>query len=547
MKKKRAGMTEREKLERKDYIARRFAEGSSSVVISDECREKWGFRISPEEVVNQAEEVAHGELSRPAMLALTAKYLRDDLAAAAAEKGSVSAAVTALTRATALEREARESMSSEMGGGSELGLTPMMDGKRFSFYREQHDFVYSERKHKIAICGRQTGKTLMCARAAAEYMMDGKRVVYAAPIDAQLEEFWGFLRRFAPWAQFQSRPRIARNPFEVKRFDGKDSHGEVKARSMWNQDGLRGQNADLVIVDEAAFGNEYTVESVLKPLLATTNGSMWLMTTPPSLDSLKKFGNDRSVDPDWIRRFWDEKTGGVDKDGNPLWYKAQIPSIASPYVTEDWVEEQREAMDAHTFAIEIEGQMLATNPGALWEPSMITRGDASGVDMETIYVGVDPSGDGPDETGIVVCGRDYDGNGWVLADYSVKTTFAREWAAEIARAYREWNADLVVAEKNNGSTLVTEAIQAAGDDLEVYGMHHSKGKYIRAEPVSLLYSRGMVFHNGEFKRLERQMCYWLPTQRTSPDRLDAMVFAMAELFGLTDKAAPGKFGYVEEL
>ena len=104
------------------------------------------------------------------------------------------------------------------------------------------------------------------------------------------------------------------------------------------------------------------------------------------------------------------------------------------------------------------------------------------------------------------------------------------WAAEVVELYRELDADLVAGEVNNGGDLIESLLRQLADDLNFRAVHATRGKILRAEPVAALYSRGKVRHAGEFPDLEDEMLGYSPLVSTkSPDRLDALVWAVSEL------------------
>ncbi len=193
---------------------------------------------------------------------------------------------------------------------------------------------------------------------------------------------------------------------------------------------------------------------------------------------------------------------------------------------------------------ELNGEILDDIPGALWTRESIDnhrcRKDDM-PDMERILVAVDPaasSNEGSDENGIVGVGlsRDKDGyaRGYVLADRSLRGT-PEEWARAAVRLYRELGADRIVAEKNNGGEMVASVIRSVDRSVPVTLVHASRGKHIRAEPISALYEQGRVHHVGRFDQLEDQMCMFsLDNIRDgnmgSPDRVDALVGGLNEIF-----------------
>lgn len=182
---------------------------------------------------------------------------------------------------------------------------------------------------------------------------------------------------------------------------------------------------------------------------------------------------------------------------------------------------------------ELNGEILDDNPGALWSRNVI---EALRVrehpPLLRIVVGVDPavtSDPKSDETGIVVAGVDAAGHYYVLADASLQGT-PLTWATAVKRVYDQYRADRVVAEKNNGGELVEANLRTVDRTLSYRGVWASRGKQTRAEPISSLYEQGKVHHVGTFPLLEDQMCDWAPDSGDpSPDRMDALVWAMTEL------------------
>lgn len=182
---------------------------------------------------------------------------------------------------------------------------------------------------------------------------------------------------------------------------------------------------------------------------------------------------------------------------------------------------------------ELNGEVLDDNPGALWKRSDI---DASRVtdtpELTRIVVGVDPavtSNASSAETGIVVVGLGRDGHGYVLSDYSLSDT-PEKWARAVVTAYRFHRANLVVGEVNNGGDLVEANIRTVDRSMPFRPVRASRGKATRAEPISALYEQGRVHHVGVLAELEDQLTDWDPSGGApSPDRLDALVWALTEL------------------
>jgi phage terminase large subunit-like protein len=193
---------------------------------------------------------------------------------------------------------------------------------------------------------------------------------------------------------------------------------------------------------------------------------------------------------------------------------------------------------------ELDAEILDDTPGALWTRSGIEATRIHPRDLPAlirIVVGVDVSVGGEDgETGIIGCGRDVGNHGYVLADYTSSGDPA-EWAPEVIRAYIELRADKIVAEKNQGGTMIEHVIRQTsveiggvtirGANLPIELVWASRGKHTRAEPISILWApkeqRGHFV--GALPELEDQCCTWVPGE-DSPDRMDAKVWAMTDLF-----------------
>ncbi len=191
---------------------------------------------------------------------------------------------------------------------------------------------------------------------------------------------------------------------------------------------------------------------------------------------------------------------------------------------------------------ELGGELIDEVQGALWSRDLIERSRASAEpagdverDYARVVIGVDPpASSGGDACGIVAVGLGHDGVGYVIGDHSVAGVSPEGWASRVAAAAEAHRADLVVAEKNMGGDMVEAVLRSADIALPVRGAHAGKGKCARAEPVSLLFERGKARLAGCFPELEDEMAGMVmggPYQGPgrSPDRADAMVWAMSEV------------------
>lgn len=184
---------------------------------------------------------------------------------------------------------------------------------------------------------------------------------------------------------------------------------------------------------------------------------------------------------------------------------------------------------------ELNAEVLDDVPGALWTREIMERNRVRERPdrFSRIVVAIDPAvshGEDAADTGIIVAGKDYQDHGYVLSDVSVNAT-PEKWARLAVDAYHLWRADLIVAEVNQGGEMVTHTIHTIDHGVPVRVVHASRGKRVRAEPVSSLYEQGRVHHVGAFPMLEDQLCTWVPDDDDDmlKDRLDACVWAFTDL------------------
>ena len=193
---------------------------------------------------------------------------------------------------------------------------------------------------------------------------------------------------------------------------------------------------------------------------------------------------------------------------------------------------------------ELEGEIVDQLEGGLWRREWLAQHRITAPpDLTRIVVAVDPpvtSNANSDACGIVVAGLGADGRGYVLADRTIRGREPIVWARAAVAAYRDYAADRIVAETNQGGDLVAGVIRQVDENVPIRSVKATRGKWIRAEPVSTLYAEGRVLHVGEFVELESEMCSFAAdglAQGKSPDRLDALVWAITELM-LTRQTAP---------
>ena len=179
--------------------------------------------------------------------------------------------------------------------------------------------------------------------------------------------------------------------------------------------------------------------------------------------------------------------------------------------------------------------------GSLWKRNWIKYNkDTDQIIFKRIAVGVDPTGTKTgDEAGIIVAGVASNGEYYILDDYSLHGT-PKEWAEEVSTAYHTWKADIVVAEKNFGGDMVEYTLKNVDKSMNVKLVTATRGKIIRAEPISALYEKGQVYHRKEFPELEDEYCMYDESVTVSPNRLDASVWALTELSDIRKEAFFGR-------
>jgi len=210
---------------------------------------------------------------------------------------------------------------------------------------------------------------------------------------------------------------------------------------------------------------------------------------------------------------------------------------------------------------ELRAELLEDVPGSLWTRGRIEAlrvRPAQVPQLTRVVVAIDPaasSGEDADETGIIAAGLGADRHAYVLEDgsgqYPPSSSDATRpgWANQAIAIFKARRADRIVAEVNNGGEMVEATLRVVDPNIAYRAVHASRGKVIRAEPASALYEKGIVHHVGMFAVLEDQMCAFTSdfdpkTAGYSPDRMDALVWALTEL--LIDSTAEGWIDYYRD-
>lgn len=185
---------------------------------------------------------------------------------------------------------------------------------------------------------------------------------------------------------------------------------------------------------------------------------------------------------------------------------------------------------------EINAEILEDVDGALWKRALIDKNRTSAnpktirETLKRVVVAIDPAvtnEEGSAETGIMVGGVDQNDHGFLLEDLSGQYS-PDGWASAAVNAYRDWKADRIIGEANNGGDLIEHTLRTVDKTIPYRKVHASRGKLTRAEPIAALDEQGKISHVGAFPYLEDQMCTWISGEK-SPDRMDARVWLFTEL------------------
>lgn len=383
---------------------------------------------------------------------------------------------------------------------------------------KQREFIDSNAKRKVIRAGRRGGKTGGIAIHAVEQFLAGHRVLYAAPTQDQVATFW-----------FEVREAL-RDPIDAGIYTKNETERtiefphtkqRIRAKTAWNADTLRGDYADKLILDEFQLMCEDTWDVVGAPMLMDNDGDATFIYTPPSLRSA---GVSKARDPRHAAKMFRK----AQEDDTGRWAVFHFTSHDNPYISQTALEEIRADMTATAYRQEIMAEDVDEAPCALWRRSNI---DAHRVtkapEFDRVVVGVDPSATSTgDECGVIVAGKAGD-KFYVIGDYSMQGA-PIVWAKSAVDAFRLHEANHIVYETNHGGEMVAQTLRIHGD-VPMRGVHASRGKAVRAEPISVLSEQGKVWFVGDFSKLEDELCMWEPGSGNSPNRLDAFVWAITEL------------------
>ncbi len=388
-------------------------------------------------------------------------------------------------------------------------------------HHRQQEFLRSPAKRKVICAGRRSGKTAGAAILGVERFLGGGRVLYAAPTAEQCDKFWSEVKRAL-------MPLIDTGIFyksEAERFiELKGTDQRIRVKTAWNADTLRGDYADLLILDEFQLMDESAWEDVGVPMLLDKDGDAVFIYTPPSRHSRSAT---KARDPRHASKLFAKAR----LDTTRRWAVFHFSSFDNPHISSEALADIRADMTMLSFRQEIMAEDIEEVPGALWKRETIERHRVLQMpELVRIVVAIDPSTTSKqtsDEAGIVLVGLGTDDHAYVLGDYSLRAT-PDGWARVAVSLYQTWRADCILAETNQGGDMVELVLRTIDKTVSYKSITASRGKLTRAEPIAALYEQGKVHHVGEFPQLEDELCSSL-LGAPSPNRLDAAVYALTEL------------------
>lgn len=230
----------------------------------------------------------------------------------------------------------------------------------------------------------------------------------------------------------------------------------------------------------------------------------------------------------WIFKKW------IEKDRDDTYYIHTTYVQNKKNLSQSFIDEAERVKNENLLRYQhlFLGKWLDDAEGLLWNRAILAKAYLDKCpQLNRIVVAIDPAitaNSESDETGIIVCGKDSEGKGYILEDLSGKYS-PNEWALISVKAFDKWGADCIVAEKNQGGDMVESVLRSQGAKNRVKLVTATKGKYVRAEPVYSLYEQSKVFHIGRFPILESQMVTFEPDKGKSPDRVDALVWGLTDL------------------
>jgi len=369
-------------------------------------------------------------------------------------------------------------------------------------------------KYQVITKGRRFGATRGAAHAFIEWALEGKHLLWGDTIHSNIDRY--FDRYFLPALkstnitfnyQRQSKQLIIEN-------------GYIDFRSADRPENWEGFGYDVIFLNEAGIilKNKYLYTNAVLPMLMDSAKSLLIAAGVP------KGKWDKNNDEHPFYSIFKSAKNKV-----PGYNLQEYSSYDNPLLPPEEIKELEAEigrMSPGMVEQEIYGHFVDGISGVMWTPELIHHSDIP--DLKRIVIGVDPSGskDG-DEVGIIGAGIAENGNIYILNDRTGGYT-PLQWGTIVCNEYESLKANTVVVERNFGGDMVKSNILNINRGIRIKEVTASRSKEVRAEPVVALYEQGKVFHARGLHRLENEMLSWVPGLGKSPNRVDALVWAVTD-------------------
>lgn len=364
--------------------------------------------------------------------------------------------------------------------------------------------------------GRRFGATKGACNYLIEMLIKGKKILWGDTIHGNIDRY--FERYILPELK---KNNITYN-YEKQKKQLNIADGYCDFRSADNPENWEGFGYDIIILNEAGIilKNKYLYTNAVLPMLMDNPGSLLIAMGAPKGKTLK----DGTEHPFY--------TLAKAAENKQLGYKyLKFSSYDNPFLAHEDIkalEAEIGRMNPAMVQQEIYGEFVDGANVTLWTPEMIHYVENLPY-LRRVTVGVDPSGSvAGDEIGIVTAGIDANGCIFVLSDSSLHGT-PNTWGTVVVNEYKGQKADRVAAETNFGGDMVVSTIHNVDKAVRVRKVTATRGKVIRAEPIVALYEQGRVKHVNGLHALENEMLTWVPGEGKSPNRVDALVWAITDL------------------
>ncbi len=371
----------------------------------------------------------------------------------------------------------------------------------------------------LVLAGRGWGKTRTGAESIITYAIKNPNTICGviAPTSGDLRRVCfegpsGLLKNLPRECYLDSESKsYNRSAMEIKLWNG----SVIQGYAAIEPDRLRGPQFHRIWADElAAWRYPEAYDQMMFGLRLGTNPKLVITTTPRPSKLIK----------DLVKRNGDDVVliKGSTFDNAENLAESSLKLLKEKYENTSLGRQ------------ELYAEIIEEVEGALWTMHLIDRSRKEKKDIpdfSRVVIAIDPavtSKQTSDETGIIVVGKGQDNRYYVLEDSSGRFS-ADAWARKAVDLFYEYSADRIVAETNNGGDLVERLIRSVDNQVPYKAVHATRGKIVRAEPISALYEQNKVHHIGSFPVLEDQMISYTGSFQTSPDRLDALVWGLSEL------------------